>query len=144
MVMPQPDGKDAAQAISQALKDANLKPQDIDYINAHGTSTQANDKAETQAIKQVFSDYAYKIPISSTKSMIGHTLGAAGGIEAVVCALTIEHNIIPPTINYQHKDPDCDLDYVSNKARKAKVNTVISNSFGFGSSNAVIILKRPN
>ncbi len=142
MVMPQPEGKDAAQAIIQALKDANLKPQDINYINAHGTSTQANDKAETQAIKQVFSDYANKIPISSTKSMIGHTLGAAGGIEAVVCALTIEYNIIPPTINYQHKDPECDLDYVPNKARKTNVNTILSNSFGFGSTNACIIVRR--
>jgi 3-oxoacyl-[acyl-carrier-protein] synthase II len=131
MVMPQPNGKDAAQAISQALKDASLKPQDIDYINAHGTSTQANDKAETQAIKQVFSDYAHKIPISSTKSMIGHTVGAAGAIEALVCALVIENGIIPPTI-----------DYVPNQARKAQVNTVLSNSFGFGSTNACIIVRR--
>jgi 3-oxoacyl-[acyl-carrier-protein] synthase II len=142
IVMPQPDGKDAAQAISQALKDAELKPQGIDYINAHGTSTQANDKAETQAIKKVFADYAYKIPISSTKSMIGHSIGAAGAIEALVCALVIENNLIPPTINYQHKDPDCDLDYVPNKTRKAKVEVTLSNSFGFGSTNACIIMRR--
>lgn len=142
IVMPQPDGKDAAQVISRALKDAELKPQDINYINAHGTSTQANDKAETQAIKQVFADYAYKIPVSSTKSMIGHSIGAAGAIEALVCALVIENNIIPPTINYQHKDPDCDLDYVPNKTRKAKVEVALSNSFGFGSTNACIIVRR--
>lgn len=142
MVMPQPDGKDAAEAMIHALKNADLSPQDIDYINAHGTSTQANDKVETLAIKKTFGDYAYKIPISSTKSMIGHTIGAAGAIEALVCALVIENNLIPPTINYQYKDPDCDLDYVPNNARQEKVNTVLSNSFGFGSCNACIILRR--
>ncbi len=142
IVMPEPDGKDASRVMSQCLKDANLKPKDIDYINAHGTSTQANDKAETKAIKEVFADYAYKIPISSTKSMIGHTIGAAGAIEALVCALVIENNLIPPTINYKHKDPDCDLDYVPNQARSAKVNIALSNSFGFGSCNACLILKR--
>lgn len=143
MVMPQPDGKDAARVMAAALKDADLKPQDIDYINAHGTSTQANDKAETLAIKEVFSDYAYHIPISSTKSMIGHSIGAAGAIEALVCALAIENDVIPPTINYKHKDPDCDLDYVPNQARKVKANTALSNSFGFGSCNAGIIFAKP-
>ena len=142
MVIPQPQGEDAAATIGLALKDANLNPQDIDYINAHGTSTQANDKAETQAIKKVFGAHAYKIPISSTKSMIGHTIGAAGAIEALVSSLVIKNDIIPPTINYTHKDPECDLDYVPNEARKAKVKRVLSNSFGFGSSNACLILTK--
>lgn len=142
IVMPKPKGEDAAETMALAIKDAKLKPRDINYINAHGTSTQANDKSETCAIKKEFGDYAYKIPISSTKSMIGHTIGAAGAIEAIVCALVIENNLIPPTINYRHKDPDCDLDYVPNQARKAKVNTVLSNSFGFGNCNACIIMRR--
>lgn len=142
IVMPEPTGRDAVKAMCSALKDAGLKPQDIDYINAHGTSTTLNDKAETLAIKEVFGDYAYKIPVSSTKSMIGHSLGAAGAIEAVVSALTIENNLIPPTINYKYPDPDCDLDYVPNQARQAKVNTALSNSFGFGNCNACLILKR--
>ena len=142
MVIPQPQGEDAAATMSLALKDANLNPQDIDYINAHGTSTHANDKAETQAIKKVFNAHAYKIPISSTKSMIGHTIGAAGAIEALVSSLVIQNDIIPPTINYTHKDPECDLDYVPNQARKAKVSRVLSNSFGFGSSNACLILTK--
>jgi len=142
MVLPEPSGEDIVRVILQALKDADLKPNDIDYINAHGTSTLLNDKIETKAIKKVFGNYAYKIPISSTKSMIGHTIGAAGAIEAVVCCLVIENQIIPPTINYRYKDPDCDLDYVPNKPRKAKIGTVLSNSFGFGSNNACIILRR--
>jgi 3-oxoacyl-[acyl-carrier-protein] synthase II len=142
MVMPQPEGEDAAKTMSLALKEANLEPKDIDYINAHGTSTIANDKAETKAIKKVFNDYAYKVPISSTKSMIGHTIGAAGAIEAIVCALTIEHGIIPPTINYEHKDPDCDLDYVPNEARRAKVEIALSNAFGFGGNNSSLIFRR--
>lgn len=142
MVMPQENGQDAAMAILGALKDANSKPKNIDYINAHGTSTAANDKAETLAIKKSFGKYAYKVAISSTKSMIGHTIGAAGAIEALVCALAIENNLIPPTINYKHKDPDCDLDYVPNEARKQKVDVCLSNSFGFGSCNAAIVLKR--
>lgn len=142
MVIPQPEGRDAARVMREALRDANLTPRDIDYINAHGTSTQANDKAETFAVKEVFGDYAYKIPISSTKSMIGHSIGAAGAIEALVCALVIENNLMPPTINYENKDPECDLDYVPNQARSAKVNTVLSNSFGFGSCNACIAMRR--
>ncbi|MCD6539641.1 MAG: beta-ketoacyl-ACP synthase II [Candidatus Omnitrophica bacterium] len=144
MVMPSPSGEDIVRVMIEALKDANLKPQDIDYINAHGTSTIQNDRIETKAIKEVFSDYAYKIPVSSTKSMIGHTIGAAGAIEAVVCCLTLEHQIIPPTINYEYPDPECDLDYVPNKPRKAKIKTVLSNSFGFGSNNACLIFRRYN
>lgn len=142
IVMPQPTGMDAAKAMQKALEDAGIEQNSVSYINAHGTSTTLNDKAETKAIKEVFGDYAYKIPISSTKSMIGHTIGAAGAIEAVICALAIENNLIPPTINYQYPDPDCDLDYVPNQARKAKVNFVLSNSFGFGNCNACLIFKR--
>jgi 3-oxoacyl-[acyl-carrier-protein] synthase II len=142
MIMPEPDGKDAARVTISALKDADITPEDVDYINAHGTSTQAGDKAETMTIKQVFKELAYNIPISSTKSMIGHTIGAAGAIEAVVCILAIENNVIPPTINYKYPDPECDLDYVPNQARRTRVDTVLSNSFGFGNNNACIILRR--
>jgi len=140
MVMPKEDATDAAACMGEALNDAKLKPEQISYINAHGTSTEQNDKAETKAIKQVFNDYSYKIPISSTKSMIGHTLGAAGAIEAVVCALVVKHQMVPPTINYKDKDPYCDLDYVPNEARKVRIHNVISNSFGFGSNNASLVL----
>jgi 3-oxoacyl-[acyl-carrier-protein] synthase II len=142
IVMPEPTGSDAAKAMQKALADARIKPGEVSYINAHGTSTTLNDKAETLAIKEVFGDYAYRIPISSTKSMIGHSIGAAGAIEAVVCALAIENNLIPPTINYHHKDPECDLDYVPNQARQAKVDTCLSNSFGFGNCNGCLILRR--
>lgn len=142
MVMPIIEGGDAAKTMQEALREANIEPTDIDYINAHGTSTPANDKAETQAIKDVFGDYAYKIPISSTKSMIGHTIGASGAIEAIVCCLVIKNNIIPPTINYKYPDPDCDLDYVPNKAKKTKVDVALSNSFGFGSNNACLVMRR--
>lgn len=142
IVIPEPEGRDAAKTMRKALQDAKLKPEDLDYINAHGTSTTLNDTAETRAIKQVFGDYAYKIPVSSTKSMIGHSIGAAGAIEALVCALAIENNLIPPTINYKYPDPDCDLDYVPNQARQAKVDTALSNSFGFGNCNACLVFKR--
>ena len=142
IVIPEPEGRDAAKTMRKALQDAKVKPEDIDYINAHGTSTMLNDKAETCAIKQVFGDYAYKIPVSSTKSMIGHTIGAAGAIEALVCALAIQNNLIPPTINYKYPDPDCDLDYVPNQSRQAGVDIALSNSFGFGNCNACLILKR--
>lgn len=142
MVIPQPEGLDVARAMADVLKDARLKPKHIDYINAHGTSTTLNDRVETKAIKDVFRDYAHKIPVSSTKSMIGHSIGAAGAIEAVVCSLAIENQIIPPTINYKTPDPECDLDYVPNQARGAKVNTVLSNSFGFGSNNACLVFKK--
>jgi 3-oxoacyl-[acyl-carrier-protein] synthase II len=144
MVIPKPDAEDVARVMAQTVEDAGLKPEQIDYINAHGTSTDQNDKAETKAIKYVFKDYAYKLPISSTKSMIGHSIGAAGAIEAVVSCLTIKHQIIPPTINYAEKDPDCDLDYVPNKARKTKIQNVLSNSFGFGSNNACLTFGRYN
>lgn len=142
MVLPVVNGEDAAWAMRLALENTGIRAEDIDYINAHGTSTQANDKAETQAIKSVFENRAYQVPISSTKSMIGHTLGAAGAIEAVVCCLAIENNIIPPTINYQQADPECDLDYVPGQARQQQVNCVLSNSFGFGNNNATLIFGR--
>jgi 3-oxoacyl-[acyl-carrier-protein] synthase II len=142
IVMPEPSGLDAAKTISRAIETSGIKPGEINYINAHGTSTVLNDKAETRGIKEVFGSYAYKLPISSTKSMIGHSIGAAGAIEALVCALTIENNLIPPTINYKSPDPDCDLDYVPNQSRRVKVRVALSNSFGFGNCNACLILKR--
>jgi len=142
MVMPAPEGKDAAKAMSLALEDACTSPNDVDYIHAHGTSTRVNDKIETQAIKKVFGDYAYKVPISSTKSMIGHLIGAAGAVELIVCALVIENGIIPPTINYKVPDPECDLDYVPNTGRRSKIDIALSNSFGFGSNNAVVVVKK--
>lgn len=144
MVAPQPDGLDAAQAIQAALEDAGIGKEKIDYINAHGTATPFNDIAETKAIKEVFGKRAYEIPISSTKSMIGHTIGASGAIAAVVCALVIQRQMIPPTINLDTPDPECDLDYVPKIARKAEVKIALSNSFGFGSNNAVLILRNYN
>jgi 3-oxoacyl-[acyl-carrier-protein] synthase II len=137
MVMPDMSGNDASRVMIDALKDAGGPH--VDYINAHATSTVANDRAETKAIKAVFGPQAYKIPVSSTKSMIGHSLGAAGGIEAVVCALAIKHKFIPPTINYRDKDPECDLDYVPGEGRQAQLDTVLSNSFGFGNCNACLV-----
>jgi 3-oxoacyl-[acyl-carrier-protein] synthase II len=142
MVMPVPDGEDAARTMEAALQDAGLNIREIDYINAHGTSTRANDIAETRAIRRVFGNHASRVPVSSTKSMIGHTIGAAGAIEAVVSCMTLQEGIIPPTINYEHPDPECDLDYVPNQARKADVRTVLSNAFGFGSVNACLIFSR--
>jgi 3-oxoacyl-[acyl-carrier-protein] synthase II len=124
-----------------ALKAAQLSPVTVDYINAHGTSTDANDKNETQAIKEVLGERAYQVPVSSTKSMVGHMLGAAGAVEAIVCALAIRDGILPPTINYEHPDPDCDLDYVPNEARRQPVRAAMSNSFGFGGHNATLVLK---
>lgn len=126
----------------QAIHDAELTPENIDYINAHGTSTQYNEKFETMAIKEVFGDYAYKLAISSTKSMTGHLLGAAGGIEAIFSIMAIKDGIIPPTINYETPDEDCDLDYVPNKARKQEVKAVLSNSLGFGGHNATLVFKK--
>lgn len=137
MVMPEPEGRDAARVMASALKDAGIGR--VDYINAHATSTKANDAAETRAIKAVFGPEAYKIPVSSTKSMIGHTIGAAGAIEAVVCVKVIADQFIPPTINLEHPDPDCDLDYVPREGRTAKIGAVMSNSFGFGNCNATLI-----
>jgi len=139
MVMPDVTGDDASRVMADALKDANIDRAKVDYINAHATSTVQNDRAETKAIKTVFGERAYKIPVSSTKSMIGHSLGAAGGIEAVVCALAIKNKFIPPTINLNERDPECDLDYVPLKGRSAQLNTVLSNSFGFGNCNACIV-----
>ncbi|NLL19908.1 MAG: beta-ketoacyl-ACP synthase II [Clostridia bacterium] len=138
---PAPDGTHAARAMALALKDGDLETEEVDYINAHGTSTDLNDKLETMAIKQVFGKRAGQIPISSTKSMTGHLLGAAGAIEAIICLLTINRGIIPPTINYETPDPECDLDYVPNQARQAQVKVALSNSFGFGGHNATIVVK---
>ncbi|MCK4449818.1 MAG: beta-ketoacyl-ACP synthase II [Anaerolineae bacterium] len=138
---PAEDGRGAAKAMERALKKAGLAPTDVDYINAHGTSTILNDVTETRAIKTVFGDYAYQVPISSTKSMTGHLMGAAGALEAIVCVKTIQEGIIHPTINYEYPDPECDLDYVPNVARPADVRVALSNSFGFGGHNATIVLK---
>ena len=138
---PEPDGDGAVRCISMAINGAGLKPEDIDYINAHGTSTKLNDESENKAIKVVFGEHAYKLAISSTKSMTGHLLGGAGGIESIYTILSMKHGIIPPTINYETPDPDCDLDYVPNKARKAEVRAAMSNSFGFGGTNASLIFK---
>jgi len=142
MTAPHPDGEGATKAMQYALEDAAINPEDVDYVNAHGTSTKLNDKIETMAIKKVFGDHAYKLAISSTKSMTGHLLGAAGGVEAIASCLTIKEGLIAPTVNYENKDPDCDLDYVPNKTREAKVNIAISNSLGFGGHNATIVLQR--
>lgn len=125
-----------------ALKDAGLNPEDIDYINAHGTSTQMNDISETQGMKTVFKEHAKKVAISSTKSMTGHLLGAAGGVESVFSILAIRNGVAPPTINYETPDPECDLDYVPNQAREQNIKTVMSNSFGFGGTNATLIFKK--
>ncbi|MBW6514633.1 MAG: beta-ketoacyl-ACP synthase II [Candidatus Syntrophosphaera sp.] len=139
---PTEDGAGSAEAMRTAIADAGLKPQDIDYINAHGTSTPLNDKGETLSIKSCFGDHAYKLKINSTKSMVGHMLGAAAGIEAIVCAKTIETGILHPTINLTHPDPDCDLDYVPHQAQRLDVNAALSNSLGFGGHNASIVIKR--
>jgi 3-oxoacyl-[acyl-carrier-protein] synthase II len=140
MTDPDPDG--AARCMVKAIKDAGIAPEEVDYVNAHGTSTPVGDRSETTALKKAFGDHAYKLAVSSTKSMTGHLLGAAGGVEAVICGLTIKHGLIPPTINLDNQDPECDLDYVPNTARKAEVNIAMSNSFGFGGHNATIILKK--
>ena len=139
---PAPGGEGAVRAIKQALKDADVEPTDIDYINAHGTSTPANDKNETKAIKDVFGDYAYQVNISSTKSMTGHLLGASGGIELAATIMALNDNIVPPTINYQNKDEECDLNYTPNKAKEADLHIAMSNSFGFGGHNAVLVVKK--
>jgi 3-oxoacyl-[acyl-carrier-protein] synthase II len=142
MTAPAPEGEGAARCMALALKDAGLEPNRIDYINAHGTSTEYNDLNETQAIKTVFGAHAYKVPVSSTKSMTGHLLGAAGAVEGIFTSLALYHGILPPTINYETPDPQCDLDYVPNKARKADIQIALSNSFGFGGTNACVIFRR--
>jgi 3-oxoacyl-[acyl-carrier-protein] synthase II len=139
---PEPTGNGAARCMAMALRDAGIAPAEVGYINAHGTSTRYGDEIETTAIKTVFGGHAGKVPISSTKSMTGHLLGAAGGVEAVISLLALSRGILPPTINLEHPDPECDLDYVPNTARKAAVDVVMSNSFGFGGTNATVVFRR--
>jgi 3-oxoacyl-[acyl-carrier-protein] synthase II len=142
MTAPAPEGEGAARCMRLAVKDAGISPSDIDYINAHGTSTEYNDANETQAIKKVFGEHAFKLAVSSTKSMTGHLLGAAGAVEGVFSVLALYYGMIPPTINYQTPDPQCDLDYVPNQARRAAIRVALSNSFGFGGTNACAIFRR--
>ena len=142
MTAPDPEGEGAAKAMALALEDARLRPEQVTYINAHGTSTELNDKIETLAIKKTFGDAAKRVAISSTKSMTGHLIGAAGGVEAIISVLAIVHGVMPPTINYEHPDPACDLDYLPNHARQAPVEAVLSNSLGFGGHNATVIFKK--
>ncbi|GMA58876.1 hypothetical protein GCM10025858_33790 [Alicyclobacillus sacchari] len=139
---PDPNGDGAYRVMKAALEDAGLETSDIDYINAHGTSTEFNDRIETLAVKRLFGDHAYKLAMSSIKSMTGHLLGAAGGVEAVACVKTLQEGMIPPTTNYETPDPECDLDYVPNVARKSDVKVVMSNSFGFGGHNASLIFRK--
>jgi 3-oxoacyl-[acyl-carrier-protein] synthase II len=142
MTAPDPEGDGAARAMAAALRDAALEPSAVGYINAHGTSTPYNDKFETIAIKRVFGDHAKKLAVSSTKSMTGHLLGAAGGIEAIATAFALHHGVLPPTMNYEKPDPDCDLDYVPNQARKQDVEVALSNAFGFGGTNATLAFRK--
>ena len=141
MSAPSEDGNGAARAMTRALEDGGIAPEDVEYINAHGTSTPAGDPIEVLAVKSVFGDHAKRLMMSSTKSMTGHLLGAAGGIEAVVTALTLVHGIVPPTINLEQTDPQCDLDFVPNQARARRVKAALSNSFGFGGHNVTLALK---
>jgi 3-oxoacyl-[acyl-carrier-protein] synthase II len=138
---PPENGSGAARAIRKALADGGLRPEDIDYISAHGTATQLNDAAETAAIKSALGEHAYNVAVSSTKSMTGHIMGATGGIESVFCALAIRDQVVPPTINYATPDPACDLDYVPNQARKQRVRVCLNNAFGFGGHNAVVAFR---
>lgn len=140
ITQPDENGTGAAQAMRIALQDAQVNPEDIDYINAHGTSTPLGDKAETTAVKHVFGDHAYKLSVSSTKSQLGHMLGASGGVELILAMKAIKNNVIPPTINYDTPDPACDLDYTPNEAREREVKIVVSNSFGFGGHNASLVV----
>ncbi|MBI3781703.1 MAG: beta-ketoacyl-ACP synthase II [candidate division NC10 bacterium] len=142
MTAPEPEGLGAIAAMRLALEDAGLPPEEVDYINAHGTSTPVGDVAETKAIKKVFGEHAYRLAVSSVKSMTGHLLGAAGGVESLATVLTVHHGVIPPTINHDEPDPECDLDYVSNKARQAEVRVALTNSFGFGGTNATLVFKK--
>jgi 3-oxoacyl-[acyl-carrier-protein] synthase II len=143
MIQPEPSGEGVASMMSRALESAGLDPEQVDYVNAHGTATPQGDVAETKAIKQVFGDHAYDLAVSSTKSMVGHMFGAAGAIEALVCAKAIHAGVVPPTINLDDPDPECDLDYVPNEARDAKVNVALSNAMGLGGHNACVLLGRP-
>lgn len=142
MTKPEPSGKQAIRALNNALKDANVRPEEIEYVNAHGTSTPLNDANETLVLKEVFGGCAHKLAVSSIKSMIGHLIGAAGSVEIIGALMALEEGIIPPTINYEIPDPDCDLDYVPNKARKLDVNVLLKNSFGFGGKNSAIVVKK--
>jgi len=142
ITMPDDSGSGAVRVMQKALSDARVQPHEVGYINAHGTSTPYNDKFETMAIKKTFGEHAYKIPISSTKSMTGHLLGAAGGVEGVFSVLSIHRNLLLPTINYETPDPECDLDYIPNRAREATVKYALSNSFGFGGTNAALLFKK--
>ncbi len=142
ITQPDPEADGATRAIRNALADAGMPAEEVDYINAHGTSTPYNDRTETLAIKKVFGDHARRVAVSSTKSMMGHLLGAAGGVEFIACVLAIERGAIPPTINYQHPDPECDLDYVPNRPREVRTDTAMSNAFGFGGHNAILIVRR--
>ncbi|MEN9406430.1 MAG: 3-oxoacyl-[acyl-carrier-protein] synthase 2 [Bacillota bacterium] len=144
LTAPDKDGTGAVRSMSLAIKDAGLQPADVDYINAHGTATKYNDALETLAIKKLFKDHAYKLAINSIKSMLGHLLGASGAVEAISTALTLERGLIPPTINYQEQDPECDLNYTPNVAKKSEVKVAISNSFGFGGHNATVLLRKFN
>ena len=144
-ILPPPEEQGhsrAAMAMKKALKDAGVNPDQVDYINAHGTSTPLGDIAETRAMKSTFGPHAKKLAVSSTKSQLGHSLGATGGVETVITAMAVKHNLIPPTINLDHPDPECDLDYVPNKARDRKVEYALNNSFGFGGHNACLLLKK--
>ncbi len=142
LTRPEPDGKGAAISIRAALREARVNPEDVDYINAHGTSTRLNDLMETNAVKRVFGDLAKKVPMSSQKSMVGHLIGASGALEAAATALSLQRGVVPPTINHHVRDPDCDLDYVPNTAREIPLRTAISNSFGFGGQNASLVMSR--
>jgi 3-oxoacyl-[acyl-carrier-protein] synthase II len=142
MTAPEPNGRGFILCMNQSLADSGLKPEQIQYINAHGTSTELNDLIETKAIKAVFGEHAYKLGVSSTKSMLGHSLGATGGVEAVITTLSLRDQVMPPTINYDEQDPECDLDYVPNVKRPAAIEYAMTNSFGFGGTNASLILSR--
>jgi 3-oxoacyl-[acyl-carrier-protein] synthase II len=142
MAAPDPDSVGVVEMMRSALERGGVTPDDVDYINAHGTSTPLGDLAETKAIKEVFGDHAYELAISSTKSVMGHTFGAAGAIEAIMCALAVHHGVIPPTINYENPDPACDLDYVPNDAREADVRVALSNAMGLGGHNGCVLVGR--
>jgi 3-oxoacyl-[acyl-carrier-protein] synthase II len=142
LTQPSPDGEGAARSLKLALKRAGITPDDIDYVNAHGTATLLNDRAETRAMKSVLGERAYRVPVSGSKSQTGHLLGASGSLEAVICVLAMNHDVVPPTLNLTHRDPECDLDYVPNKARRAEIKTAVSNSFGFGGHNSTLVFRK--